>query len=115
MADRSQTEEDTSILDRRDSPRVPMRFWVREEGDASWTEYEGDLSVGGVFFKRSAEPKGNRFEIKLKLPDQPNELITVAELIRFGTKGDAGVHARFVDPSVQVELAIAKYLDELKR
>ena len=32
--------------DRRDSPRVPMRFRVRSSGsDAAWTEHEGDLTI----------------------------------------------------------------------
>lgn len=114
MSDSGSSGVEKSILDRRDSPRVPMRFWAREQGDSSWMEYDGDLSVGGVFFKSSVPPRGTRFDIKLRLPRAEGDLITAGELIRFGTKGDAGAHVRFVDTPLEVELAIAKYLDELE-
>lgn len=114
MSESGSSGVDKAILDRRDSPRVPMRFWAREQGDNSWMEYDGDLSVGGVFFKSSVPPRGTRFEIKLKLPQARSELLASGELIRFGTKGDAGAHIRFVDAPLDVELAIAKYLDDLE-
>lgn len=105
---------DQAILDRRDSPRVPMRFWARARGEEAWTAYDGDLSVGGVFLKASGAPPGSRMEIKLRLPAEPAEVVVQGELIGHGAKGDVGAHVRFVDTPVEAELAIARYLDGIR-
>jgi hypothetical protein len=87
-----------------------MRFRVRPSGTGqAFVETEGDLAVGGIFFKAPQRPEGTRLDIRFKLPGQDDELEVQGELIDYRTGG----HVRFVDIDVKAELAIAKYLDDL--
>lgn len=114
MADASSTK---TGAERRDSPRVPMRFWVRDAVDGgSFEERNGDLATGGVFFAGALPGMGDIFEIRFKLPGHDENLVVKAELLRVKqgtTVMDTGVHLRFVDLPVTSELAIARYLDDL--
>lgn len=89
-----------------------MRFRVRSSGsDAPWTEHEGDLAVGGIFFKAEERPSGSRYDIRFHLPGSDEELQVQGELIAYRQ----GAHVRFVDLDVRTELAIARYLDTLSK
>jgi len=94
--------------ERRDSPRVPMRFLVRSAADSDFQQREGDLSLGGVAYL-GAKVTGP-CEIRLRLPNAVQELLLRAEPLG---DGQDKVHLRFVDLDTATELTIARYLDDL--
>lgn len=96
--------------ERRESPRVPMRFQIRREDGSDFQEHDGDLSLGGVAFLGSQELSG-RYVIRLRLPGVEEELVALGEPVN--KSGGDKVHLRFVDLETDTELAIAKYLDDL--
>lgn len=97
--------------DRRDSPRVPMRFLVRA-GVGEYEAREGDLSVGGAALRGEALETGARVELRFLLPGLPDEVHAHAEVMR-QSEGPVS-HVRFVDLPLKAELAVAKYLDDLE-
>jgi purine-nucleoside phosphorylase len=103
--------------ERRESPRVPMKFLVRDlkEGGA-YEEREGDLSVGGIWWAGKFPPLGRQVELRFRLPGVPTEIRAQGEIIKLSEPGrNLGFHARFTELDVAGELAIAKYIDELTR
>ena len=102
--------------DRRDSPRVPMSFLVRdadhEEGE--WEERAGDLSLGGISWRGKTAPLGREVDVRFRLPGVSRELRARGEIIRLKAH-DAGLQfqLRFTEMDTQSELAVAKYLDDL--
>lgn len=103
---------DRRMGDRRDSVRVPMRFLVRDLSEGgSYEEREGDLSIGGIYWKGRYPPQGNQVEVRFRLPGVPKEVRAKAEIIRLSEDGKAiGFHVRFTELAVDSELAIAKFL-----
>ena len=101
--------------DRRDSPRYPMTFLVRDAGeDHHWEEREGDLSIGGIYWRGKTPPKRHTVDVRFRLPGVPKEIRAQGEIIRLQDV-DRGInfHVRFTELEVKDELAIAKYLDDL--
>jgi uncharacterized protein (TIGR02266 family) len=106
-----------SESDRRDSPRVPMRFLVRRAGETGDFEArQGDLSIGGFAWHGSAWEAGARVEVRFILPGAADELQARGEVVRVdsGPQGPIS-RVRFVELPVEVEMRIARYLDELAR
>jgi len=101
--------------DRRDSPRVPMRFHVRpSSGQGEWAAHEGDLSIGGALFHTASAMAGDLYQIKFNLPDKGQEVVCQAEVLRVREAGPLKrVHLKFSELSLEQELAIAKYIDDL--
>jgi hypothetical protein len=102
--------------ERRDSPRVPMRFLVRLAGSgAEFEAREGDLSLGGCAWKGGGMAPGTQVELRFLLPSLPDELLVRGEVLKLtdGPQG-AATHARFVELPVETELAIARYLDDVE-
>jgi hypothetical protein len=101
--------------DRRDSPRIPLTLWVRMvDAGGSFEEKEGDVGVGGAHFKDRHHPVGKAVQLRFRLPEADHEFNVDGEILRVSEQGDGfGAHVRFVDPSTEVELAIARYLDRL--
>lgn len=101
--------------DRRDSPRFPMKFLVRDTGEENlWEEREGDLSIGGIHWTGSTSPKGQHVDVRFRLPGVPKEIRAQGEIIRLTEAGKGlGFHVRFTELDVESELAVAKYLDDL--
>jgi hypothetical protein len=102
--------------DRRESPRVPMSFLVRdadhEEGE--WEERSGDLGLGGISWRGKTAPLGREVDVRFRLPGVSRELRARGEIIRLKDEGhDLLFHLRFVELDTACELAIAKYLDDL--
>src|SRR5688572_17746884 len=98
----SGVEKDQRGDERRDSPRVPMRFLVRDvvEG-GSYLEREGDLSLGGIYWKGKYPPFGTQVEVRFRLPGVPKEIRARGEIIRVMEKGhDLDFHVRFVELDV---------------
>ncbi len=114
----SDTPKQTRLSDddRRESPRVPMRFLVRRAGSAETFESrEGNLSLGGFAWHGSPFENGQEVEVRFVLPGGADEVQARGEIIhvRQGPQGQSA-HVRFVALSVEVEMAIARYLDDLK-
>ena len=101
--------------DRRESPRYPMTFLVRDAGeDNVWEEREGDLSIGGIHWRGKTEPKGTEVDVRFRLPGVPKEIRAHGEIIRIAEGANArSYHVRYTELDVQSELALAKYLDDM--
>lgn len=99
--------------DRRDSPRVPMKFLIRDlKDDSGWHEREGDLSLGGIAWRGKFPAMGTDVEVRFRLPGVPREIRASGEIIRVVQKtGSLEFNVRFTELDVRSELAIAKYLD----
>src|SRR3954471_20355446 len=101
--------------ERRDSPRVPMKFLLRDVAEGgSYVEREGDLSLGGIYWKGKYPPHGTDVEVRFRLAGIPKEGRAKGEIIRALDRGNnIDFHVRFVELDVGSELAIAKYLDSV--
>ena len=99
--------------ERRDSPRVPMHFLLHDVAEGgSWVEREGDLSLGGIYWKGKTAPHGTEVEVRFRLSGIPREIKAKGEIIRVMDKGqNIDFHVRFVELDVESELAIARFLD----
>jgi hypothetical protein len=101
--------------DRRDSPRVPMTFLVRDVGkdDGDWEERAGDLSLGGIAWTGKTAALGRDVDCRFRLPGFSKELWARGEIIRVKDQGDGIIfNLRFTELELETELAIAKYLQE---
>jgi uncharacterized protein (TIGR02266 family) len=106
--------------DRRDSHRIPARFRVRREGSQeAFEEHLGDLSLGGLgWVVPEPVPEGTRLEVYLRLPSEPEELRLSTQVLRVvPQEEEEGVRlkVRFVDVPVRMELAIARYFQQLEQ
>jgi uncharacterized protein (TIGR02266 family) len=101
--------------DKRESPRVPMTFLLKDRAaKGAWEEREGDLSLGGIFWKGKTAPLGTAVEVRFRLPGVPKELRAEGEIIRVLDKGkQIEFHVRFTELDVECELAIARHLDDI--
>lgn len=101
--------------DKRESPRVPMTFLLKDRaGKGAWEEREGDLSLGGIFWKGKTAPLGTAVDVRFRLPGVSKELRAEGEIIRVLDKGkQIEFHVRFTDLEVAAELAIARHLDDV--
>jgi hypothetical protein len=101
--------------DRRDSLRLPMRFLVRETGnvDGEWEEREGDISLGGIYWRGKTMAVGKEVDVRFRLRGVARELRARGEIIRVKT-GESGIdfHLRFTEVELEVELAVARYMDD---
>ncbi|MBS1152008.1 MAG: type pilus assembly PilZ [Myxococcaceae bacterium] len=103
--------------ERRESPRVPMTFLVRDvvEG-GGYLEREGDLSLGGIYWKGKSPPSGTQVEVRFRLPGVPKEIRARGEIIRVMEKGpDLDFHVRFLELDVADELAMARHIENYAR
>lgn len=113
MAD-SRPERSEAPVERRTSPRVPMHFLVRRAGsEGEFEARAGDLSLGGFASRGSALERGVLVEVRFSLPGRPDEVHARGEVMRESEEPD-GVMAqvRFVELSLEAELAIAKHLHD---
>jgi hypothetical protein len=112
MAD---SKKDKGGSERRDSPRLPMKFLVQDlaDKDGTWVEREGDLSLGGIHWRGSSAPRGTAVDVRFRLPGEPKEVRARGEILRVMGQGkNIDFHVRFTDLDVQSELAIARFLDD---
>jgi hypothetical protein len=92
-----------------------MRLHVRRAGGgADYEASEGDLSLGGFAWHGGAVEVGAQVEVRITLPTSGAELHGRGEVLLV-TQGPQGphAHARFVELSMEAELAIARYLDDM--
>ena len=98
--------------DRRDSARIAVPLLVREAAlGGSFEPFAGNLALGGAYFEAHHPPAGDRFEVRFLLPGSHEETQAQAELLRVTREGERfGAHLRFVDLPLEIELAIARFL-----
>lgn len=99
--------------ERRESPRVPMRFLVRRAGSgAEFAPHQGDLSLGGCAFRGSLLEPGAQLEVRFILPSGSDELQVRGEVL--ASSDATATRVRFLDLPVDAELTIARYLDDME-
>jgi uncharacterized protein (TIGR02266 family) len=101
--------------DRRDSPRVPMKILVRQvELGGSFEERVGDIGLGGAFFEERTLPVGRRVELRFRLPGREHEVRCQGEVLRVSREPEErpGAHVKFLDLPTDIELAIARFIDD---
>ena len=102
--------------ERRESPRVPMAFLIRDatEEEAPWALGEGNLSLGGFQWRGKPAPKGKLVDVRFRLPRFRREIRAKGEVIRVtGENGSSRFHIRFTELELKSEMAIARFLDEV--
>lgn len=117
MADKRKQELFKKALgdERRDSPRVPMTFLLRDVSNskAGWEERHGDLAIGGIAWRGKTPPHGTTVDVRFRLMGVPKEIQCKGEIIRVVDQGqNIEFRVRFTELDVNAELAIAKYLDD---
>ena len=104
------------VDERRDSPRMPMTFLLRDVAKGvqdDWVEREGDLSLGGIYWRGKTPPHGTEVEVRFRLAGVEKELRAKAEILRVRDEGtNIDFHVRFTQLDLASELAIARRLDE---
>jgi hypothetical protein len=116
MNEQAKDRGDRTDEERRDSPRVSMRFLVRRADTAEMFESrEGNLSLGGFAWLGAALPVGSKVEVRFTLPGSIDEMHLRGEVLHVGhgSRGSSS-HARFLELSVDAEMRIARYLDDLE-
>lgn len=116
MSEQTKDSGQTPGEERRDSPRVPMRFLVRQAGtEEGFEPREGNLSLGGLAWSGPGSEVGSRLEVRFLLPGGKDEVQALGEVLHVhqGPEG-ASVHARFIELPVEAEMSIARYLDDLE-
>lgn len=111
-----------SGIERRRFVRVPYKMLAREPGQSEeFHEYEGDISVGGAFIygayplPLAAQPISSVLELRIRLPNEPEELHVHAKLISVREEGIANAfHLSFTDLSEPGRAAIARYVESVK-
>lgn len=100
--------------DRRDSPRICLKMWVRMvEAGGSFEEKDGDVAVGGAYFEDKHLPVGKQVQLRFTLPGKTEEIRCDGEVLRISEQADRfGAHVRFIDMPTEAELAIARFIDE---
>jgi hypothetical protein len=92
-----------------------MNFMVRRAGtDGAYEAREGDLSLGGCAFKGTALEPGSTLEVRFRLPNLTDELKVRGEVLTAPEASQGGAtRVRFLELPVEVELSIARHLDEM--
>ncbi|HEY3448178.1 MAG TPA: PilZ domain-containing protein [Myxococcales bacterium] len=103
-----------STSDRRDSPRIPVKLWVRMvDAGGSFEEKEGDVGVGGAYFEDRHLPVGKGVQLRFSLPGKTEEIRCAGEILRISEQPSKfGAHVRFTEIPTDAELAIARYIDD---
>lgn len=116
MSEQSKDGNQRKVDDRRESPRVSMRIRVRRAGTSDPFEpREGNISLGGFAWYSWAMPVGTKVEARFTLPGSDEELQVLGQVLHVGhgSRGSSA-HVRFLDLPEDVELRIARYIDEIE-
>jgi hypothetical protein len=91
-----------------------MKLLVRPVGGGDFVEHDGDISVGGALFHAPTAVSGERYELKFQLPGSTQVMSCHGEVLRVREAGGTQrVHLKFIELPLELELAIAKYIDDL--
>jgi hypothetical protein len=109
------TEAEQPSSDRRESARMPVELLIRDLAlGGSFEPKRGNLALGGVFYDDLHPPAGDRMEVRFLLPGVPGlrqPIHALAEVIEAVPEGEVfGVRLRFVDISIEDEMAVARCL-----
>ena len=112
MAERVEKGSEAGHDDRRDSRRVALRILVRDTAlGGSFEPFDGNLGIGGVWFRTPHPPAGSRVELRFLVPGAPEEVMAVGEVLRVVREGNGfGAHVKFLEIPLEAELAIARFL-----
>jgi hypothetical protein len=109
----TEKERERRMGDRRESPRLPIKVWVRNPAVGTFQERRGDISVGGLHFTDSLPIEGKQVDLRFKLPGKAHEVQVKGEVVRVaGKKGKYDAHVKFTDVDLETERAIARFIDE---
>lgn len=102
--------------DRRDSPRINVRLWVRMvDAGGSFEEKVGDVGIGGAYFEDRHLPVGKAVQLRFTLPGKADEIRCDGEILRISEQdGSFGAHVRFTEIPTDAELAIARFIDAME-
>lgn len=99
--------------DRRESPRLPIKVWVKNTASNKFEQVDGDLSVGGMHFVDKLPIEGKKIDLRFKIPGRDEEVRVSGEVIQVSKKQTGyGAHVRFGDMDLDTQLAIARFIDE---
>jgi hypothetical protein len=115
MSEQSKNSGQRPETERRESPRVAMRFRVRRVGTETFDSREGNLSLGGFAWFGAALPVGTKVDARFNLPGSSEEIEVRGEVLHvgYGSRGTSA-HVRFLDLPVEAELSIARYIDDVE-
>jgi hypothetical protein len=83
------------------------------EPGAAWRSCIGDLSVTGAAFVTGSPPAGDLVELEFSLPTFDGPITTSAFVVsRCGAFQGTQVGVAFTDIDVEMQLAIAQWLDD---
>jgi PilZ domain-containing protein len=105
-------EVEQPASDRRESRRLAVALMIRDLAlGGSFEPRRGNLALGGVFFDDLHPPAGDRFEVRFLLPGGSEQIRAEAEVLEVVQEGEIfGTRLRFVDISLEHEMAIARCL-----
>lgn len=99
--------------DRRESPRLPIKVWVKNTASNKFEQVDGDLSVGGMHFVDKLPIEGKKIDLRFKIPGRDEEVHVAGEVIKISKKQTGyGAHVRFGEMDIDTQLAIARFIDE---
>ena len=99
--------------DRRESPRLPIKVWVKNTASNTFEQVEGDISVGGLHFVDKLPITGKKIDLRFKLPGRTEEVRVHGDVIQVSEKkAGYGAHVKFADLDLDTQLAIARFIDE---
>jgi len=99
--------------DRRESPRLPIKVWVKTATAEGFAAVEGDISVGGLHFTDKLPITGKKIDLRFKLPGHDAEVHVKGEVVQVSQKSNLyGAHVRFGEMDMDTERAIARFIDE---
>jgi hypothetical protein len=106
-------DSDRRAEERRDSPRVPHRIWVKDPAESGlFHVFDGEVSLGGASWTTPWPPLSDHIEVRFRIPDLEDELCAKAHVIRTSPEdGDLKVQVAFKGMKLKQELAFARYLE----
>lgn len=109
----SRSGQDRRAFERRDSPRVPHRLWVKDPAESGlFHVFDGEVSLEGASWSTPWPPLSNQVEVRFRIPDLEDELSAPAHVVRTAPEdGDLRVLVMFKGLKLKQELALARYLE----
>ena len=98
--------------DRRESPRLPIKVWVKNSTADTFEQVQGDISVGGMLFVDKLPISGKKIDLRFKLPGRAAEVRVHGEVVQISKKDTGyGAHVRFGEMELETQRAIARFID----